>query len=325
LTQSRKRSKKYSFIIFIISMTNKYEIQTGDIEPIWPIKKMYEAGVVQPCTVEGMLNPTVGVREEERQISLFDPNVESPTFDRTRKHFQEAFRAAVGHFYRKYNIAKQGGLDIGSGATGQMVHNFLDGTISKNSWTEMDINAKSVEANSKLHPGSRIIKASYHDLDALNLHETLDVVTGLSTLDATQHIPHAIGQIRKALRKGGYLFHVQDVRPGNGAGIRELMAMGIKPPYQCLAVDSGSRQPGFVAFGTDNEVFSTGELFRRQLNRAFSADQGYELLMNDWVRTAKEIPGKISRTYYMNSDLQHISYNPAVHEAYIIVTVARKK
>lgn len=306
-------------------MKNDYQISSGDIEPQWPLRVMYESGYLRPCAIEGSLYSPRDVAEEEAGISQFDPGVESPTFDRTRQHFREAIRAAVGHFFEKFDLPRRGGLDIGSGATGSMVHSFLDGTVEKHSWTEMDVNPQSVRANAKLHPGARVVTGSYHRLDSLNLHDSLDMVTGLSTLDATQFIPHAIAQIRNALRRGGYLFHLQDVRPGNGAGLRELQAMGEQSPFHCLAFHTDRPQPEFAAFASsDGSVFSTGELFRRQLDRAFVADGGYEVLLNDWVRSGKKIPGKIGRTYYLNSDLQHISAQPAQHEAYMIVTLARK-
>jgi hypothetical protein len=62
------------------------------------------------------------------------------------------------------------------------------------------------------------------------------------------------------------------------------------------------------------------------MGRAFREDGGYEVLVNDWVRSGKEIPGKVSRIYYQNIDLQYISGKPkATHEAYMIVSLARKK
>ena len=290
------------------------------------IPDLASQGFFQPATLERILSTPADYREEEKGISKFNPSVESPQFDRNRTHFREAIRAAMKHYFTEYKLPTENGLDFGCGATGTMVHGFLDKIINKNTWTEADVNPASVAQNKAIHPESRIYTASYHDVSALGLDGNLDIVTGLSTLDATQFIPHAIGQIRQALRSGGYILHIQDVRPGQSAGIREIRAMGQELPCHCLIVKNSNHSQDFMAFQTPEGPLSSGELFRRQMSRAFKEDGGYEVLANDWVRSGKEIPGKVSRIYYQNIDLQYIkSEQPATHEAYVIVSLARKK
>ena len=309
-----------------MSKPKEYEIQQGKIEPTWMIPSLADQGFFAKDTVRATLYTPADFREEQEGISRFNPADESPQFDRNRTHFREAIKAVMKHFFTEHKLPTENGLDFGCGATGTMVHCFLDRIVNRNTWTEADINPSSVASNRSLHPDSKIYTGSYHDVSTLGLSGNMDIVTGLSTLDATQFIPHAIGQIREALRSGGYLFHVQDVRPGRGAGIRELKAMGQIMPYECLTARNSNTEQDFMAFRTPGGIISSGELFRRQMGRAFKEDGGYEVLVNDWVRSVKPVPGKVSRIYYQNIDMQYVKGNPpATHEAYVIMSLAKKK
>lgn len=283
----------------------------------------------------GYLTP-VGVppdcKEEADGISKQDVVTASLIFERTRAHFREELRAILEYVFEKKALPKLGGLDIGSGATGEMVNELLPFTADqRRTWVQMDVNPDAVAANNKRHPENTIMHGSYLDMHGtLNLpDDSLDIVTGLSSLDATRFLPQAIAEIRRVLKRGGYLVHMQDVRPGLGFGFDEMARRGTTPPFDAELLPSGNNggmDP--IAYHTSTEgLISVGECFRRGLGRAISTDPEMELLTNNWFTARRSRPqDQPTMLYGMNVRLDYIEPGKSpFKEASAVVTIARKK
>lgn len=256
---------------------------------------------------------------EAQQIAKQDIK-ETTSFERVRAPFRQALRAIIGYIYDEYKLPRDGGVDFGSGATGEMVHELLRDQINASTWAEVDVNPAVIAENKRRHPTATVFQGSYLDTAKLGLNNTLNIATGLSSLDATQFVPEAVHQITNTLQLGGYLLHVQDVRPGNGTGNRELRHRGMSPPFDCHFLKAGTQD--VLCYSTPTGIVSVGELFRQNLGRAIETEPNLELLMNNWVVAKRPINEKYGRTYYMNISMLSTD---RVEEAHAVVTLARKK
>ncbi|MBI4994299.1 class I SAM-dependent methyltransferase [Candidatus Peregrinibacteria bacterium] len=259
---------------------------------------------------------------EIRGMQVQDVNA-SLTFERTRSQVRDALRAIIRHIFNQFGLPKNQGLDIGCGATGEMAEELLPGDIDKNSWVQIDVSPSAVQENQRRHPSSTIKEGSYLHMNGV---QNLNIITGLSSLDATCFIDRAIEQIRFALKIGGYLLHVQDVRPGVGCGIREMEYMDLKPPYP-IETATGKDEPLTYWIQHMQEYANVGELFRRQLGRAIEGCNGMELLFNKWISARKFLNSGPARWYFLNILLTAPYFPPEylpVDDIFAIVTVARR-
>lgn len=266
------------------------------------------------------LSPSI--EEEEAYIAGVTPEASSLAFDRTRQQVKSALRAIGAWAIREYGVSRENGCDFGSGATGFMLEELLAGQVSKPTWTQMDYNPGAVARNIAAHPDSVIRRGSYLRIkETLGFDSNLDTATGLSSLDATQDLPRAVREIKGALKPGGILLHIQDVRPGDGTGPRELIASGCKTPFVANSLPN-SNGSGAFSYELNGKRVNTVELFRRQLARAIATDPDMELLGNHWVTAARKLPSAPGRIYSLNVLLQ-APY--PLEEASAVVTVARRK
>lgn len=280
-------------------------------------------------------SPPATLDEEETIIAGQNTHVSSELFETMRVPFRDMFRAIITAVFEEYDIARTHGLDIGSGATGEMVHEWLPlDAEERRTWIESDADRGAVRINKKRHPDADIRHGSY-----LRARETLlsdgdaAVVTGLSSLDATNFLPHALAEIRNVLRDKGYLVHIQDVRPSIHVGFRQLEHEGIQSPYDALYNNHplARKYPNPYGYCLGHETgqlkaVSTGELFRRHIGRAIMGTGGLRLLFNNWVRVArkKQEPGSSPHTYFLNIRFPN---PPTIQKdtAFAVVTVARKE
>lgn len=266
------------------------------------------------------------IDEEIACISEQDISASS-IFERTRIPVRDSLRTILEYIFERFALPKSGGVDIGSGATGEMVECLLPHDIDRNSWVQLECNPASVRENQRRHPSSRIVQGSYHDLGVSGLN----IVSGLSSLDNTWFVNEAIEEIRRALRDGGYLLHVQDVRPGIGYGFREMEYLGVEQPCE-IEIASGFPDPLTFFVRSQQEYLNVGECFRRNLGRAVKANPGMELLFNKWVNLRKFRSEGPALWYFLNILLKGDPYFPfpedgqkPIEDVSAIVTVARKK
>lgn len=260
---------------------------------------------------------------EERGIAAQNAEAASGEFERTRHQVRDALQAIIGSVIAAFNIpCRDGGVDIGSGASGEMVNQLLKPYLhgAESSWAQVELNPRAVALNRARHPLATIVEGSYFRLvDSLQLRGT-NVITGLSCLDATHFLPQVIASVRDSLRAGGYLLHIQDVRPGDGAGFRYMQRHGHTPPYPNLILPNGSP----LLYPIQSSMVSVGEMLREELGEVITSTDGMELLFNEWVEARRTVSsGTMARLYYLNTLLGIAP--PAEDSISAIVTVARKK
>ncbi len=265
------------------------------------------------------------VAEEERGLARQPISTASLSFEQNRLKVLTALQGIAACVFDRYQLPKFGGIDVGSGATGAMVHQFLEPSIHASSWSEMDVNPSAVAENIRRHPNAKVFAGSYLNLGQVReLPEHVDIITGLSSLDATQFIPQALSEIREKLRVGGFLLHIQDVRPGLGTPVRELEHMGLSAPFRAYVAQSnvGIQEP--LAYETPEGLLSVGELFRRNLGRLIERQHGMRLLVNDWISARRLAnPSLGGSAYYMNMHLRGIPH--LVDEVSVVVTLAQRQ
>lgn len=321
-----------------------YTLKVSNTDPYWTEIQPYlqAAQIVQPGQLHVLPqeDPTVAIEESGLADFSLDQN-SSHTYNKNRQVVRQALQAIVAFIFEEIDKTstqhpipnrptlepRQTGIDIGSGATGYMVEDLLQPHIDafKYNWTQIDVNPHAVSENKKRHPQSNIFQGSYHRLTEQGLSGRLSMVTGLSSLDATQFIPEAIEEIRQSLKIGGFLLHIQDVRPGVGAGIREMRHLNIQPPYSVEGVfNRYTRDIDPISYHPcHNERFTTLEALRRQLDRAITQTPGMEIILNSWITAQRpisqqEFPGK---KYYANMLLQ---MPELTEQASVIATIARR-
>lgn len=266
---------------------------------------------------------SVSAEGEERYIAGLSAEASSLCFDRTRQKVKPALQAIGAWAARTYGLSRDNGCDFGCGATGFMVEELLAGVVNKAAWTQVDLNPQALAENKRRHPVSNIRKGSYLRIkETLGFDGSLDSATGLSSLDATQRVPQAVSEIKKALKPGGVFLHIQDVRPGHGTGPRELMASGLRPPFFFQSVN-GVNGSDAIAYEMNGKRVSTVELFRRNLQRAIEEDPDMELLGNNWVSALWQRPGEVQSLYSLNVHLESPYFRNS--EASAVVTAARRR
>ncbi|MBU0577301.1 class I SAM-dependent methyltransferase [Patescibacteria group bacterium] len=313
---------------------NGHEIHTGEDMGRLIFKFLKMQGILQRG--KGRLFRSPGsIKEEERRLAQQPISLASMGFESTRMKVIEGLRAIIEFALTKHDLSRVNGADFGAGATGAMVGDLLAPFIKgeEASWAQIDVNPLAVEENRKRHPGAKIYEGSYHNVAALGLEGRLDIATGLSSLDATQFMDHAVSQIASTLRPGGHFLHVQDVRPGTGAGPRELRSMNIQPPYDAyvqgntnIQLITGGPEAMYYKAGKKGWL-SVGELFRRQMGRAVKHCPDLDLLRNDWVIAEKENSLQMDRMYYLNTLIGGYEEGTTIFRDKVaaVVTVARKK
>ncbi|MBU0577302.1 hypothetical protein KJ742_06275 [Patescibacteria group bacterium] len=306
---------------------NGYEIYPGrhigsEIFEILDHNNSLQNVIIEP------LNFPSDIEQEEGALAAQDLSTASPEqFERVRLNTIEGFRAIIEFLLGEHNLPTSNGVDFRSRAAGMMVENLLKPHIDKETWTQVESNPFCVAENRRRHPDSRILQGTYHDVKALELDGNVDIVTGLSALDSTHFLDHAVSQISSALKPGGHLLHIQDVRPGAGAAVREMLEVNIAPPYSTKAIKSGRGiEPLF--YQTPEGWLSTGELCRRQIGRAIENCPELELVSNKWI-TAEKGNEDVYGAYYLNL---HVTGWSAIgtlesfrDKISVIVTVAKKR
>lgn len=291
-------------------------------EPTHVPQMLIDAGHLSLREIAGW-TPPQSTEEEERGIATQSAEVASGEFERTRAQVRDALRAIIGSVITAFNIpCRQGGIDIGSGATGEMVNQLLKPYIqgAESSWAQVEINPKAVAMNRKRNPLATVIEGSYFQLaNDLRLQNT-NMIAGLSCLDATYFLPQVIASVRNSLRENGYLLHIQDVRPGDGVGFRYMQRHGYQLPYKALMLPNGNP----LLYPVQNGMaISVGEMLREELGDAITNTPDMELLYNGWVEAHRAPPHNIARLYYLNTLLGVAP--PAEESISAIITVARKK
>lgn len=254
-------------------------------------------------------------------------------FEQNRIKVRDLFRAMLGSIFECYHIPKTGGLDIGSGPTGEMVHQFLPfSDAQRGTWTESDVNVDSNEANRQRHPGARVEEASMYYLRRdLGVDGGYPVITGLSSLDAPKDLALVLEEVRQSLEIGGFLVHVQDVRPGRHVGVKQLIEEGIHGPYDVvvsppdISIDLLNPHAYQLESG---KLVSSIELFRRFLGNKIRAISGLDLLQNSWICAYEPMPNSSDvEMYCMNMcgkiNAKVLKALPS-RLAYAVATVARR-
>lgn len=305
-----------------VSSLNGYEVYVGNS----PYRDMpafqRDFSITSPGTSQ-LLRAVPSIEAEE--AGILKQGVElSDLFERNRIPVRDALRTIVNYVFQRFRLPKEKGIDIGSGATGEMVEELLPHHL-RPEWLQMELSPQALEANRRRHPGSTIVQGSYLRMGE-GLKEGFNIVTGLSSLDATYFLDEAIKKISTALVAGGYLVHIQDVRPGAGVGLRELQRLGATPPYAAEILPGNQVSTYLIG----NQYISVGEIFRRQLGRVLDANPGMEVLMNDWVTVQKfRQRTDMSLWYFMNTLLRGCPCFPMesgpMEDVSAVVTVARKK
>lgn len=301
----------------------EYDLFVGDSPYRDMVPFFRNTGGLVPGTISPIYSPQ-DIAEEESGIRLQEISSASSHLERTRQPIRGSLRRILKYAFDRFDLPKSGGVDIGSGATGEMVEELLPDVCAKSTWAQIDVNQYAVDANKLRHPYSTIMQCSYHNIGIKNL----PIVTGLSSLDATSFVDDAIEEIRSSLADGGYLLHVQDVRPGRGYGMREMKERGIDPPYEVEFI-AGTDNPLTYFDANSGDILDVGELFRNNLGRAIQNNEGMELCMNDWVTVRRDLKTPPALWYFMNMLLKADPYfdpgdNGPIEDVSAIVTVARR-
>ena len=304
-------------------------VATLDEDPKFILEDVRDALRIHQGSIDSYTYPA-SVLAEEKGMAQQRPEI-TEEFERNRAKIIETLQAIPGYFFQLYDLPRNSGIDVGCGSTGLMRNTLLADQINHHGWAEIDANPHAVAANRILHPDSAIVVGSYHRLRQMDLEGRLNMVTGLSSLDATAFLDYAVGEIASALKPGGWLFHMQDVRPGNGICFQALENEGLTPPFQMESADICGKN--ILSFEVRGEKISVVELFRRRMATALQKTPSLSPVLNSWVvarRPARpeymesKHPGA-SKTYYMNMLLEHLRYPEPVEEAFAVVTLARKK
>ncbi|MBT3705029.1 hypothetical protein HOG17_04600 [Candidatus Peregrinibacteria bacterium] len=262
--------------------------------------------MVPGLTVDERKSPQT-IRQDEKGQDAQNPQITSGLFEYHRKAVRHLFRAIMEEIFRTHDIPREGGVDIGSGITGEMVNEWLPLSDDQlQSWTETDINREAVETNRlRRQSGSSVKIASMYDLEKdLKLRgQKIPVITGLSSLDAPAFLERAISSIRNALVRGGHLVHIQDVRPGIHMGTDQLKheqkpgphTVGFARPPEGINIINPH-----VYFRPDGSFESSVELFRRRLGRSIMGTSGLRLVKNEWVVATEPTEDESSYVYAMN-------------------------
>jgi hypothetical protein len=196
---------------------------------------------------------------------------------------------------------------------------------NKTHWKQMELNRSYVEKNKKLHPLSQIIEGSYHRLTEVLKGETFDTITGLSCLDATHFIAHAITEIRNSLNSGGYFLHIQDVGPGVGCIARERIRRG--KSLQCEVQVKKNQPQDPCGVKIENEFIPLIEVFRKNFLYEIAKVEGLELVLDKWITVSAPsdliVQGMKAGKIYYSNDILTVSH--PVNTASALVTLLKKQ
>lgn len=257
---------------------------------------------------------------EEREMPKQDITQASLGFERNRTKVIRQLRAIVRGIMREYKLPTNNGIDIGSGATGAMVGDLMP-TVTN--WKQMEINPAAVLENRRRHPEQDIVTGSYFKLTKIVAPESLDIVTGLSSLDATSFLPDALESVWSVLKPGGVLLHVQDVRPGNGATARWVKRKGyVGAQDMDMTVDGGV----YGIHDPKEGYLSATELLRRELGDVVRDRKDATLVMNAWTTAKTRSTGRdLGAIYYQNVALTGSPQSRLPEMlATAVVTIAKK-
>ena len=131
-----------------------------------------EHGLMQRAQLTPLSTPA-NIEEELAGIRAQKIQTASSIFEKNRVPVRGALRAIVGYAFDEFNLPKSGGVDIGSGATGEMVEELLPRSVTQSSWVQLEANPSAVKENQRRHPNSRIVEGSYLNMGVSGL----DIVT----------------------------------------------------------------------------------------------------------------------------------------------------
>lgn len=209
------------------------EISVGEDKSNLSLEKQVERGVLAELSLSldnsQFCIPApaeAAFHNEEERLGAAPLDISSTHFERTRKQVRENLQAIVGAVFVAGGFSPSFGVDVGSGATGVMWAEFIPEDIRPR-FIQIEVNKAAVERNRERNPNAQVFKGSYLNLLKIQglTRKSVDMITGLSTLDATAYPERALEQMREVLKPGGHIFHFQDVRPGFGVIISELMIM----------------------------------------------------------------------------------------------------
>lgn len=309
---------------------NGWQLQVGDRNPIESdtLGILRDTGSLGRCDIS-VSPPPISPQEEADGLSRDGAMRSSGEFERNRKRTEDGLVAIAEYPIERFGIKTESGVDIGSGMTGAMVRTFIRGKLAHiGDFVQLEVNHQSVTRNRSDNPGARVREGSYHELSKIFGEESQDTVTGLSSLDPTLFLENVIGEIRKTLKPGGYLFHMQDVRPGMAPVVQQMQHEGYGPGFSVEEL-GGCSCNGYpqLSYRTREGYVSVGELFRRRLGRAIESDPGMELVFNDWITARKRIKdgAMAARLYFMNVFLLLNPQFVTKDQVAAVITVARKK
>ncbi len=270
--------------------------------------------------------PGLSIDDEEVGLAAMDATMSSVSLARPRAHVLPAFQALVRDAFKRHNLPVDGGLDVGSGATGYMVAHLLP-PAAQATWLQMELNPEAAKMN-RDNNSRQVILGSYHKLREQGAQDAFHVVTGLSSLDATEHVDHAVDQIHGALKSGGYLLHVQDARPGVAGVHQQLRHAGEAAPYSVVYLDDANARPNDILLYRHGGVLvDVVELFRRRLGRAIADHPGFELLQNEWMTAEGPGTHPLADKHVELGVFVGVGKQAAkpIDAASAVITVARKK
>lgn len=299
------------------------DVPSDRIGPKRMLGVLRSVGYIAGSTIQTS-TPSVSPEEEAKALGQLPASVASTGLARARTPLIPNLRAIVRDAWTRFGLPMgTAGIDIGSGAGGQMVADFIP-DASRNKFVQLETSAEAVNINKNNHPDLVIAHGSYLHLSQSGLRYQ-PVITGLSSLDATQHMELALREIRDALAAGGYLLHMQDTRPGFNSVERQLRSMGVSQPYNADVLTQSPTNNVAMLLQTPEGKLDVIELFRRRLGEVIRGTDGMELLCNDWI-TASAVSNEPQSRYYdygiMIGDQQS---GRQERIASAVVTIARKK
>ncbi len=304
-----------------------HEVETSELEPC--LGRVMIRDIVRDTCLANRILQTESVRwsplpdlpeVEEREMPKQDIARASLGFERNRVKVRRQLRAIVRGIVKEYKLPTNNGMDIGSGATGAMVSDLMPTTTN---WKQVEINPAAVKENKRRHPNQDIVTGSYFKLKAIAAPESLDIVTGLSSLDATSFLPDALESVWSVLKPGGVLLHVQDVRPGNGATARWTKRRGYAGAQYMDMTTDGSV---YGIYDPREGYISATELLRRELGDVIGSRKDAALVVNAWTTAKTRTTGaELGAIYYQNVALTGSPQTPLPEMlATAVVTIAKK-
>lgn len=308
-----------------------HEVETSELEPRLGSQfgRVMIRDIVRDTCLQGRILQTQGVswnslpestEVEEKEMPIQDIARASLGFERNRAKVMRQLRAIVRGIIREYKLPTTNGIDIGSGATGAMIGDLMPTTTN---WKQVEINPAAVKENKRRHPDKDIVTGSYFKLSDIVAPESLDIVTGLSSLDATSFLSTALESIWSVLKPGGVLLHVQDVRPGNGATARWVKRRGYTGAQDMDMTADGSV---YGIHDPKETYISATELLRRELGDVIINRKDAALILNAWTTAKTRTTGTESGAIYYQNVALTGSPQTRLPEmlATAVVTIAKK-